>query len=132
MAEEVILKVGVQGTGEGETKIKSLKAQLKEMKNELLSMEEGSDAFKKLSAEAGALEDKIGDVNARVKRFASDTRKLDQLVGVGTAIAGGFQAASGALALFGACSSQRISRCDSYFSSCLSKIIARASEQDGS
>ena len=96
MAEDVILKVGVEGTGQGEQKIKSLKAQLKEMKNELLSMDEGSDAFKKLSAEAGALEDKIGDVNQKVKALSSDTKKLGALVGVGSAIAGGFRAAQGA------------------------------------
>ncbi len=106
MAEEIILKVGVQGTGDGETKIKSLKAQLKEMKNELLGLDEGSDRFKKLSKEAGALEDKIGDVNQKVKALSSDTKKLDALVGVGSAIAGGFQAAQGAMALFGSDSKQ--------------------------
>lgn len=106
MAEEVIVKVGVEGTGQGEQKIKSLKAQLKEMKNEMLGLDEGSDRFKKLSKEAGALEDKIGDVNQRVKSLSSDTKKLDALVGVGSAIAGGFQAAQGAMALFGSNSKQ--------------------------
>jgi len=99
--ENVILKVGVEGTGEGETKIKSLKAQLKEMKNELLGLDEGSDRFKQLSKAAGELTDKIGDVNQKVNALSSDTRKLDALVGAGSAIAGGFQAASGAMALFG-------------------------------
>jgi hypothetical protein len=99
--EKIRLEVGVQGTGEGETKIKSLKAQLKEMKNELLGLDEGSDAFKKLSREAGELTDKIGDVNQRVNALSSDTRKLDALVGVGGAIAGSFQAASGVMAIFG-------------------------------
>lgn len=101
MAEEVILKVGVEGTGEGETKIKSLKAQLKEMKNELLGLDEGSERFKTLSKEAGELTDRIGDVNDKVKALSSDTKKLDALVNVGSAIAGGFQAAQGAMALFG-------------------------------
>lgn len=101
MAEsEVIVKVGVQ-TGDGDTKIKSLKAQLKEMKNELLGLDEGSDRFKELSKQAGELTDKIGDVNDKVKALASDTKRLDALVGVGSAIAGGFQAAQGAMALFG-------------------------------
>lgn len=101
MAEDVILKVGVEGTGQGEQKIKSLKAQLKEMKNELLGLDEGSDRFKKLSKEAGELEDRIGDVNQKVRALSSDTKRLDALVGVGSAIAGGFQAAQGAMALFG-------------------------------
>jgi len=101
MAETVILKVGVEGTGEGETKIKSLKAQLREMKNELLGLDEGSDRFKTLSKQAGELTDKIGDVSDKVKALSSDTKRLDALVGVGSAIAGGFQAAQGAMALFG-------------------------------
>lgn len=101
MAEEIILKVGVEGTGQGETKIKSLKAQLKEMKNELLGLDQGSDRFKELSKQAGELTDRIGDVNDKVKALSSDTKKLDALVGVGSAIAGGFQAAQGAMALFG-------------------------------
>jgi hypothetical protein len=99
--ENVILKVGVEGTGEGETKIKSLKAQLKEMKNELLGLDEGSERFKKLSKDAGELTDRIGDINQKVNALSSDTKKLDALVGAGSAIAGGFQAASGAMALFG-------------------------------
>ena len=106
MAEDLILKVGVEGTGQGEQKIKSLKAQLKEMKNELLGLDEGSDRFKKLSAEAGELEDKIGDVNQRVKALSSDTRRLDALVSVGSAITGAFQGAQGAMALFGASSKE--------------------------
>ena len=106
MAEDVILKVGVEGTGQGEQKIKSLKAQLKEMKNELLGLDEGSDRFKKLSKEAGELEDKIGDVNQRVKALSSDTRRLDALVSVGSAITGAFQGAQGAMALFGASSKE--------------------------
>lgn len=101
MSEKVIIEVGVTGTGEGEQKVKSLKAQLREMKNELLGLDEGSDRFKKLSKEAGALTDKIGDVSDKVKALSSDTKKLDALVGVGSAIAGGFQAAQGAMALFG-------------------------------
>lgn len=101
MAEEVILKVGVEGTGDGETKIKSLKTQLKELKNELSTLDEKDPKFKKLSREAGELQDRIGDVNDKVKALASDTKRLDALVGVGSAIAGGFQAAQGAMALFG-------------------------------
>jgi len=94
------------GIAATETKTISLKAQLKAMKQELMGMDEGSAAFKKLSAEAGALEDRIGDVNARVKTLASDTRKLDAIVGVGSAITGSFQAAQGAMALFGSESKQ--------------------------
>ena len=66
MSEKVIIVVGVTGTGEDEQKVKSVKDQLREMKNELLGLDEGSDRFKQLSKEAGALTDKIGDVTDKV------------------------------------------------------------------
>jgi hypothetical protein len=90
-----------EGINQAETKTVSLKAQLRAMKVELLSLDEGSAEFKKLSRDAAELEDKIGDVNARVKALSSDTKRLDALIGVGTGIAGAFQAAQGAMALFG-------------------------------
>lgn len=90
-----------EGIAQAETKTVSLKAQLRAMKVELLSLDEGSAEFKKLSRDAAELEDKIGDVNARVKALSSDTKRLDALIGVGTGIAGAFQAAQGAMALFG-------------------------------
>lgn len=85
-----------------ETKTVSLKAQLRAMKQELLGLDEGSAEFKKISRDAADLEDRIGDVSNRVKALASDTKRIDTLVGIGTGIAAGFQAASGAAALFGA------------------------------
>jgi hypothetical protein len=84
----------------------SLKTRLREMKEELQGMDSESQAFRKLAAEAGQLEDKIADVNNRVKLLSSDTKNLDTLVGAGQGIAGGFQAASGAMALFGQDSEQ--------------------------
>ena len=80
---------------------KSLKAQLREMKAELANLPEGSVEFNQMAQEAGELEDRIGDVSARVRSLASDTKRLDGLMGAGQAIAGGFQAAQGAMALFG-------------------------------
>ena len=80
---------------------KSLKAQLRQMKVDLANLPEGSAEFRNLAAQAGELEDRIGDVNARVRGLASDTKRLDGLMGAGQAIAGGFQAAQGAMALFG-------------------------------
>jgi phosphopantetheine adenylyltransferase len=80
---------------------KSLKAQLRQMKVELANLPEGSAEFNQMAQEAGELEDRIGDVSARVRSLASDTKRLDGLMGAGQAIAGGFQAAQGAMALFG-------------------------------
>jgi len=101
MAEEVAIDLNIK-TGEAEKNTQSLKAKLKSLKQELAGLEEGSEAFNKIAKEAGEVQDKIGDLNQRVKNLASDTRKLDTVVGVAQGIAGGFAAAQGAAALFGA------------------------------
>jgi hypothetical protein len=82
-------------------KSQSLKARLREIKNELAGLDEGSKRFRELSREAGILEDRIGDVNARVRRLASDTQGLDALLGAAQGIAGAFSIAQGAAALLG-------------------------------
>ena len=100
MAEEVAIDLNIK-TGEAEKNTQSLKAKLKSLKQELAGLDEGSEAFNKIAKEAGAVQDKIGDLNKRVNNLASDTRKLDVVVGVAQGIAGGFAAATGAAALFG-------------------------------
>lgn len=90
-----------QGVGEVTTATVSLKTQLRQMKDQLNTMDESSPEFRALAIEAAQLEDRIGDVNQQVRLLASDTKRLDGLVGAGMAIGGAFQAAQGAMALFG-------------------------------
>lgn len=84
-----------------EGKVVSLKSQLKQMKAELASGKLDNEAFNKLAAEAGALEDRIGDVNQRVKNLASDSQKLDGFISITQGIVGGFAAVQGITALVG-------------------------------
>ncbi len=51
--------------------------------------------------EAGRIKDSIGDARAEVGYFASDTRRLDAVLGGVQAVAGAFGAVEGALALAG-------------------------------
>ena len=90
-----------QGVGEVTTATVSLKTQLRQMKDQLNTLDESSPEFRALAIEAAQLEDRIGDVNNQVRLLASDTKRLDGLVGAGMAIGGAFQAAQGAMALFG-------------------------------
>jgi hypothetical protein len=102
---EVKIKIGFEGqqsVSQVEEKTKSLKAQLKEMKTLLASGTLDSDQFRKLSIEAGQLQDQIADVNQRVKNLASDSRRLDAFLGLAQGITGGFAAAQGVMAAFGA------------------------------
>ena len=94
-----------KGTDSTEKKTQSLKGRLRELKEELSALEsagqEGTDAFQKLSIEAGKLQDQIGDTQERVKVLASDTFKFDAALGAVKGLAGGFAVAQGAAALFG-------------------------------
>jgi hypothetical protein len=90
-----------QGVEEVTTATVSLKTQLRQMKDQLNTLDESSPEFRALAIEAAQLEDRIGDVNNRVRLLASDTKKLDGLVGAGMAIGGAFQAAQGIMGLFG-------------------------------
>lgn len=76
--------------------IKALQAQAAQLeaKGDLL----GAD---KAIRKAGELQDKIGDLRAATKAYASDTRKLDAVVQGITAVSSAYQVAAGAQALLG-------------------------------
>ena len=84
-----------------ETKTQSLKAQLRAMKNELGTLEEGTPEFTALYKKAGELDDRIKDLNKTISNTASDTRHIDGLINLMSGVAGGFAVAQGAAALFG-------------------------------
>ena len=94
-----------KGTDTTEKKTQSLKGRLRELKEELAALEtagqDGTQAFQKLSVEAGKLQDQIGDTQERVKVLASDTFKFDAAVGAAKGLAAGFAVAQGAAAAFG-------------------------------
>jgi len=97
---DLVIKGG-ESVEQVENKTKSLKAQLKEMKALLASGTLDSDQFNKLSAEAGKLQDKIGDVSSQVQNLASDTQKLDGFISITQGIVGGFAAVQGITAMVG-------------------------------
>lgn len=97
---DLVIKGG-ESVEQVEQKTKSLKTQLKEMKALLASGTLDNQQFNKLSQEAGALQDKIGDVNQQVKNLASDSKKLDGIVSITQGIVGGFAAVEGITAMVG-------------------------------
>jgi hypothetical protein len=106
MAKNVQLTVDIKGgdsVGKAAEKTKSLKQELRELKNELASGSLTGKAFDEATARAAKLSDTIIDVNNRVKALATDGPDV-VLKGFGdmaTGIIGGFTAAQGAMALFG-------------------------------
>jgi hypothetical protein len=100
MAEKRTIELDVN-TKEAEKSTQSLKSRLKELKEQIALAGDGTEEFKRLTKEAGALKDRIDDVNRQVKNFASDTRKLDVALEGVTAASGAFQAFEGSMALVG-------------------------------
>ncbi len=91
--------------GETEQVSMSLKAQLRQLKEELSRMDDAGQSntqtFINMAVEAARLEDQIGDTAARVRALASDTADIDAAVEGIQAVAAGFQIAAGAQELFG-------------------------------
>ena len=79
---------------------KSLKAQLREVINEMGKYDEGSEAFKKAAVKAANLRERISDMNDTIKAFNPE-QKFKAFEGVIGGVANGFSAAEGAMALFG-------------------------------
>lgn len=91
--------------GNYELATKNLTKELKEMQKELAAMEaaglRGSDAYNELAQKAGALEDNIQDARNEIKRYASDTRLLDDTVDIVTSASAAWQVYQGAVNAFG-------------------------------
>jgi len=97
--EEIILKTTID-TGNSEASIKSVKSELKDLKNQMAGLDIGSAEFNKLANRAGQLEDKISDANAAVKAFNPEA-KFQAFAGVLGGVANGFSAVQGAMTIFG-------------------------------
>lgn len=104
MAENLNLNVNVD-TKSAEGSIGSLKKQLREAQNEVVSLSEKFGATSKQAIEAAKrtaeLRDKIGDAKALTDAFNPDA-KFKALTSSLAGVAGGFAALQGGMALFGA------------------------------
>jgi hypothetical protein len=101
MAEEkVILDVEVKDPEKAVAPVKSLKAELRELKNELGKLDPSSDAFIRAAKRAGQLQEQIRGVNDAIEN-ADPEKKFAPFSRTVAGLAGGFSAAQGAMALFG-------------------------------
>lgn len=83
----------------------NLKKELKDLLAEMAQMERagqrGSDRYKDLARQAGALQDNLSDARAEMKRYASDTLLLDDAVDIVTTATTAWQVYQGAVNAFG-------------------------------
>jgi len=98
--EEVVLKVKVEGAGDSEAKVKSIKQQLREAKEAALQAKEGTEEYFKALQKAAGLADQIGDVNKAVNALdpGAKAQAFGSLI---NGIAGGFQTITGLYGLLG-------------------------------
>ena len=80
---------------------KSMKQELKELKAQISSGSLGEKELREATKRAAELQDKIGDVNDKVKALASDTKRIDAVVTAFRGIAAAASVAAGAASLFG-------------------------------
>ncbi len=104
LMNEQLKELGVWEDQAGE-KTKSLRARLREAKEELVQMAEaglqGTPAFRELQQKAGELDDQMRDLNATVQGLGSDTKNIDGLISLASGLTGGFAMVQGAIALTG-------------------------------
>ena len=82
--------------------LKELRAQLKSVKDEMVTLDEGSDAFLEAANKAGTLKHQLDEINESVKGASADFGDiLGNVSKVGAGITGAFQTATAALSLFG-------------------------------
>jgi hypothetical protein len=101
MANEKIIFDTEVKVGSSVGSVKSLKAELRAITNELGTLEVGSEAFVKAASKAGELKDKIADVKDTVAAFNPEA-KFQALAGAVGIAANGFSAMQGAMSLMGA------------------------------
>jgi len=100
MANEKIIFDTEVKVGSSVGSVKSLKAELRAVTNELGKLEEGSQAFINAAKKAGALKDRIGDMKDTINAFNPE-KKFQALAGAVGIAANGFSALQGAMALMG-------------------------------
>lgn len=101
MAEDIIFKVGIDSDGSGAKSLKSLKAEFRQLQQELEKTQVGTKAYQQALERLGNVKDEIGDLNQTIKALNPEG-KVQAFANVAGKLAGGFQAATGAAALFGA------------------------------
>jgi hypothetical protein len=87
--------------GNSGNSIKSVKAELRQLNNELATLEPGSARFVEAAKRAGELKDTIGDVRNAVDAFNPEG-KFKAFAGAVGIAANGFSALQGAMSIFGA------------------------------
>lgn len=80
---------------------KEIQKALKAVKSEMTNFDKSSDEWTRLAKVAGEYRDQLDDINQATRRYASDTKALDDAINVGQSLTSVFTAAKGAMSAFG-------------------------------
>lgn len=96
MAEDIVLGIKVEGA----QSLSSLKKEFKDLQTQLEKTTEGTDEYYRVLSKLGKAKDDIGDLKSQINALNPEG-KVQAFQNIAGKIAGGFQAATGAAALFG-------------------------------
>ena len=89
-------------TGDSVKSLSDLKNEFKDIQNQLTGLTPGTEEYINALKRLGEVKDDIGDLRAEIDGFAGADKKIAAVTNVIGGLAGGFEAAQGAAALFGA------------------------------
>ena len=101
MAEDIVIGVEVDPSGKGAKSLKTLKDEFRVLQKELENTKVGTKEYQQSLERLGAVKDEIGDLRDTISALNPEG-KVQAFTNVAGKLAGGFQAATGAAALFGA------------------------------
>jgi len=80
---------------------KTLKQELKQLKEQIASGQFKGDELQQMTKRAAELTDRIGDVNQKIRALASDTKRIDAVVGAFRGLAAAGSVAAGVYGMLG-------------------------------
>lgn len=81
--------------------IREASKEIKNIQGQMLGLEKGSKQWQELAKKAGDYKDRIDDIREATKRYASDTKVLDDVINLTQSATAAFTLAKGAMSAFG-------------------------------
>lgn len=87
--------------GKSSNAIRETTKEMKALQSEMVGLEKGSKAWTELAKKAGDLKDKVDDIREATRRYASDTKVLDDVINLAQSATAAFTLYKGAMSAFG-------------------------------
>ena len=81
--------------------IRNASKEIRTIQGEMLNLEKGSKAWTELAKKSGDYKDRIDDIREATRRYASDTKTLDDVINLAQSATASFTLFKGAMAAFG-------------------------------